>query len=50
MVYQDMFNSADYAYFETSSQDIILRWEEMRDIFAIVIYSTDTKSISDVKI
>ncbi|MGQ9608693.1 MAG: hypothetical protein ACUVWN_05295 [bacterium] len=50
MIKQDLFNAADYAYVETSSQDIIFRWEEMRDIFAIIVYCDDPNLLSDAVI
>jgi hypothetical protein len=50
MDFVDNVNIVDYAVIEQVENDVIFRWEELRDIFAVVIESDDANIISKVKL
>jgi len=50
MPIQNQFDAAQYAVIEYSPEEVVLRWEEMRDIFSVIIQSTDRSRLSDIKL
>jgi hypothetical protein len=50
MKYNDNVNIAKYARIENNTQDITLEWEEMRDIFAVVVQCSDSSALKNAKI
>jgi hypothetical protein len=49
-MYQDHVNIAKYAMIESNAQDVMLQWEEMRDIFAVVVQCSDASALKGAKI
>ena len=50
MDFVDNVNIADFAMIEESENDIIFQWEEMRDIFGVVVESPDKEALSKLKL
>jgi hypothetical protein len=50
MDYQANVNIAQYAKLEQGANEVVLRWEEMRDIFAVVVKCSEPSALSGAKL
>jgi len=50
MIQTDQVNIANYARVEYNPKDITFEWEEMRDVFVIVVCCPDPSALADAKI